>query len=124
MKGSLGENIRAARKALKLSQEELAELIGSNRVTISKYENNEYNPSVPALKRLADALHTTPAELTGDMEEEEQKAKDWFWESQDETIRLFARGVSNMTQENREKLLAFCRIMFHEDFDEEGHKKK
>ena len=63
---NLGENIRKARKALKLSQDALGELTGANRVTISKYENNEYNPSLPALKRLAEALHTTPAELTGD----------------------------------------------------------
>lgn len=66
---NLGENIRKARKALKLSQDALGELTGANRVTISKYENNEYNPSLPAIKRLAEALHTTPAELTGDMPE-------------------------------------------------------
>ena len=66
MSANIGNNIRNARKALHLSQEALGELIGANRVTISRYETNEYNPSIQALKRLAEALKTTPAELTGD----------------------------------------------------------
>lgn len=61
----IGDNIKAARKALRMSQDALAEAIGANRVTISKYENGGYLPSVPALERLADALHTTPEELSG-----------------------------------------------------------
>lgn len=62
---TLGENIKNARKSLHMSQDALAEAIGANRVTISKYENGGYLPSVPALERLADALHTTPAALSG-----------------------------------------------------------
>lgn len=65
---TIGENIRKARKALKMSQDELASAIGANRVTISKYENGGYLPSVPALKRLAAALHTTPEELSTENE--------------------------------------------------------
>ena len=61
----IGENIRKARKALKMSQDELAEKTGANRVTISKYECGDYLPSVPALEKLAAALHTTTSELTG-----------------------------------------------------------
>ena len=61
----IGDNIRNARKALGLSQDDLADAINANRVTISHYENNVYFPSVPALERLAIALHTTVAQLTG-----------------------------------------------------------
>lgn len=66
MSANIGINIRNARKALHFSQEALGEMIGANRVTISRYETCEYNPSLPALKRLAEALQTTPAELSGD----------------------------------------------------------
>lgn len=62
---SIGENIRKARKELGMSQDELAEAIGANRVTISKYENDVYLPSVTALEKLASALRTTEADLTG-----------------------------------------------------------
>ena len=36
---TIGDNIRTARKSLKMSQDDLAAAIGANRVTISKYEN-------------------------------------------------------------------------------------
>lgn len=60
----IGDNIRNARVALKLSQDELAERVGVSRVTVSKYENGRFLPSVPALEKLAFALGTTPAILT------------------------------------------------------------
>ena len=62
---SIGDNIRSARKALRMSQDDLAEAIGANRVTISKYESGRFLPSVPALEKLALALRTTPGRLTG-----------------------------------------------------------
>ena len=63
---SIGENIRQARHAQNMSQDDLADAIGANRVTISKYETGGYLPSVPALKRIADALGTTPSALSGE----------------------------------------------------------
>ena len=61
----ISDNIKNARKALGMSQDDLADAIGANRVTISRYETGSYFPSVPALERLAVALHTTVAQLTG-----------------------------------------------------------
>ena len=61
---SIGENIKQARKALGMSQDALADAIGANRVTISRYETGSYLPSVPALEKLAVALRTTTGKLT------------------------------------------------------------
>lgn len=74
----IGDNIKQRRKALKMSQDELAELTGANRVTISRYETGLYLPSVPALEKLAVALRTTPAMLTGGagMETEQEQFTD------------------------------------------------
>jgi transcriptional regulator with XRE-family HTH domain len=60
----INDNIKRARLALRMSQDDLAEAIGASRVTISKYENGHFLPSVPALEKLASALGTTPAALT------------------------------------------------------------
>lgn len=109
---TLGENIRKARKALGLSQEALGELTGANRVTISKYENDEYNPSIPALKRLADALKTTPAELTGDQLTQPDKEP----EEQDAQITIMARAMKQMTPEQREMMVNLGKAAFAKYF--------
>ena len=59
---TLGEKIRALRKR-RYSQEELAEIIGVHVNTIVRWERGDRNPTADKLKRLADALCTTPSEL-------------------------------------------------------------
>lgn len=70
---SIGENIKNARKALGMSQDDLAEATGANRVTISHYEQGKYLPSVPALERLAVALRTTTGKLTGNENDDSER---------------------------------------------------
>lgn len=61
---SIGERIKTARKSAKMTQEQLAEAIEANRVTIAKYEAGNYLPSVPVLLKLADALGVTQEYLS------------------------------------------------------------
>lgn len=59
-----GDKLRAARKAAKLTQEELAEKIGVKRSVISKYENGIIDPSISQVQSIADALGTTMLDIT------------------------------------------------------------
>ena len=59
----LAENVKAARKALDLSQEELALETEIDRTYISGIERALRNPSLALLVKLADSLMTTPAAL-------------------------------------------------------------
>lgn len=95
---TIGENIKALRKALKMSQDDLAEKTGANRVTISQYENNVYLPSVPALQRLAEALNTTPAKLTG--EETESKWEESERIRRDPNLRILFDSAMNASPEH------------------------
>ena len=70
---SIGNNIKNARKALGMSQDALADAIGANRVTISRYETDSYLPSVPALEKLAVALRTTTGKLTGNENDDSER---------------------------------------------------
>lgn len=106
---SIGENIKTARKALGLSQDDLAETIGANRVTISKYETGIYLPSVPALQRLADALNTTPAILTGGTMTEARRPIT-------EEAQIISGGVDQMTKPQRQQVLNVVRAMFPDLF--------
>jgi transcriptional regulator with XRE-family HTH domain len=62
---TFGENIRARRKELGISVDELAEKLGKNRATIYRYENDEIEMPASLLKPMADALDTVPDFLMG-----------------------------------------------------------
>ena len=62
---SLGENIRAARKAAGLSQEELGERLGVVSQTVSKWERDESSPDAALLPELANTLGVSLDRLFG-----------------------------------------------------------
>lgn len=59
----MDNQIRALRKALGLSQEELAKACGVSRQTINAIENNKYDPTLSLAFHLAKTLGTTVDEL-------------------------------------------------------------
>jgi putative transcriptional regulator len=59
----LGNRLRVARAELRLSQEQLAELAGVTRQTISSIENGQYCPSALLAFVLAKCLGKPVAEL-------------------------------------------------------------
>jgi len=50
------QRIKATRKAMRLSQKELASLVGTDQAHISRIENGEITPSVEALTKIAHQL--------------------------------------------------------------------
>lgn len=60
---SFAENLIQLRKFHDFSQEELAEMIGVSRQTMSKYETGESLPDIEKCKRLADAFGVTVDDL-------------------------------------------------------------
>lgn len=62
---SYGENIKAARKAAKLTQEELAKRCGMATITIGQYERNLREPRQEQLQSIASALGIHILELIG-----------------------------------------------------------
>lgn len=60
---SLGSNISSKRKSLKLSQEYVAEHLGTSRQAISKWETNQSEPSTNNLIKLAELFDSDIKEL-------------------------------------------------------------
>ena len=106
---NIGDNIRNARKALKMSQDDLAAAIGANRVTISQYERGVYLPSVPALDRLAEALNMTPSQLTGGAEPHTDIPKT-------HEAQIVSAGMDKLPKEQREMILNMVCAMFPNKF--------
>jgi transcriptional regulator with XRE-family HTH domain len=90
-----------------MSQDELAEHIGANRVTVSRYETGEFLPSVPALQRIADALFTTPAALAGNDEDAPPLTQE---------ARFVSAGMDKLTKEQRDMIVGVVCAMFPDVF--------
>jgi len=69
---SVGERVKARRKELKLSVDEVAKRMGKNRATIYRYESNEIeNMSLDIITSLAKVLKVDPSYLMGWKENKE-----------------------------------------------------
>ena len=61
----LGNRIKELRKAQNINQDELAEKLFVSRQTISNWENDNIQPSIEMLERLASCLSVTTDYLLG-----------------------------------------------------------
>jgi transcriptional regulator with XRE-family HTH domain len=61
--GNLGPNLRAARKELGLSQEQVAERSGVHATEVSRIEAGKRDPRVSTVERLAAAVRLKPGQL-------------------------------------------------------------
>lgn len=61
------DNLRRARVAAGLSQEELADAAGVDRTYVSALERSKFAASLDVMERLATALSVTPASLLSDV---------------------------------------------------------
>ena len=52
----VAEQLKQARKSLNVTQEDLAERVGTKKSNISRFESGRYNPSLDFLIRIADSL--------------------------------------------------------------------
>lgn len=100
---TLGERIKLKRKGLKLTQKQLAEKLGLDHTTISKWESNTYEPDAISLNKLSEVLSTSVDYLlTG-------KNKEIY--EIDPEARALARDIQKLESDNRELLKKLIKSM-------------
>jgi len=62
-KYKVGEKIRKRREELGLSQDKLADIVGTSRQMVSRYENGDQEMGIASFLQYADALETEPGNL-------------------------------------------------------------
>ena len=59
----LGGRLRTARRSVGLTQKQLAEQLGVESVTVSRWERDVTTPSLPRLRRIGELTETTVSDL-------------------------------------------------------------
>lgn len=116
---SFGSRLKEARKGKKLTQREVADRLGIDHTTISKYENNQSEPDNETLKELATLYDCSIDYLMGRTSEPDivlsENAKNFLdaLELSDEDVveryNLVVDG-KKLTPEQIKKILAYVRI--------------
>lgn len=96
MSEKIGDRILELMKKSDFTQKELATMVGVTDAAISRYINNEREPKVEVVANLATALDTTTDYLIYGTSSTEDFA---------EIYRLVARSTSNMTADEKMKLM-------------------
>ena len=61
--GGVGERLRTARRSAGLTQKQLAEALGVESITVSRWERGVTTPSLSRLRRIAEITQTTASDL-------------------------------------------------------------
>lgn len=80
-------NLKDHRKAKKISQQELADLVGIRRETILHLENNRYNPSLEVALKIA-AVFDLAVEDIFQLKDQERRTQTGSKESNKPAIKL------------------------------------
>lgn len=103
---SLGERIKENRKAKKLTQKQLAELLGGiDHSTVSKWESDTYEPDTTSLNKLAGILGVTVDYLIGG---KNNKPTD---DELDPEVRTLARDFKSLQPGDKELLKNLIKSM-------------
>ena len=104
-----GKRIQENREAMGLSRADLAEYMQVSATTIYKWENEQAQPNINALQRLAQLFRLTIDELC-DFSPSAEAA---------DNMAVLTRAFRKLTPEEQKKYLAVGRALFEHAFPEE-----
>ena len=102
------------RKQLGLTQDEVADRVGTSKQMVSMYELGKRTPKVDMANKFAEALGTSLDELLG----MESELESFTSEPKTEEARILANGIDKLPKEQRERALAMFRVMFEPQYSD------
>ncbi len=86
---TFGERLRQIRKEQNLSQEALAQLLGTSKQMLSRYELNQRSPRIEQVHKYAEKLHVPVDYLLGDTEAEAITKEFWTEKREKPFYKIF-----------------------------------
>lgn len=114
-KQNIGQNIRAIRKELRLSQDDLATRAGyKNSAIIVAIENGNTEPSYEKIKDISNALGVSIYQVKG-QEKFRKVTSDGIYYSEADAIalNLLSPLISEMTDSEIDKVLDYATLLLH-----------
>ena len=105
------ERLKAARKARKLTQKEVADALNVTTSTYCGYETGKRKPDVFKIKKLAEILGV-PADVLLGTEQLMDKEEPPDYVPKTPEARTLAVGLDRMTPEQRERAMKLVQLMF------------
>ena len=110
----LGTRLREIRKKNKLTQTQLAEKVGTQKGTISNYENGHSTPPNEMLKRISKVLNISSDYLLGISEEKNSYVKEdeAFYDAiSDPDLKRWYKELPNSKEEDLKRLRQMWEII-------------
>lgn len=114
IKESFAKALYNRRKQLGLTQDELAERVGTSKQMVSKYELAQRSPKIAMANKFAEALGTTLDELLGI----EGVLEEFTNEPKTHEARLLVKGIDRMPEEQRKAILKMMTGLYPGLFEE------
>lgn len=105
---TFGERLRKCRKAVGMTQEDLAAICNTTKQNISRYETSQREPQLDTAAEIAHALGVSLEYLWNGKEKDEPFPQ----------VTMIGRAAERMTEEQREKMLQLLRVAFPEEFSD------
>lgn len=105
----LGQRLKACRKAKKLTQQELSEILGLNRSTYAKYETGDNEPDNQTLQKLADFFEVNIDYLLGRSDTPSYSGK--MNKPLTKFESLFFYELDKLSEEDKQKALEHVRYL-------------
>lgn len=114
---SFGDRLKKARKAKKLTQDQVAKIVGIDFTTISKYENDHSEPDYETLKRLAQIYEVSIDSLLGKETPAAQELIESLDLSDEELLEKYNFNYKgeDLTPELVKKILSYVRFVVNEE---------
>jgi transcriptional regulator with XRE-family HTH domain len=113
---TFGQKLREYRLSRDMKLDELAELLGTTKQVLSRYENEKRVPKVTVVAQYADQLGLPLAALMPDEGEPEKREA----AHADNDIRCIIRARGKMTARDRERMMSILRTAFEKEFADES----